>query len=111
MWALVLAAVAIVTGCSEQLTYERWQTLTPESSKAEVRAVLGQPNEWEKDDTWMYYNPDKDIAVTVEFTGGDTLTYSRWVDHERGSHEIGTAAIESTDLMQRDTSKTDIDKP
>ena len=108
MCALVVAGVALVAGCSEKLTYERWQTLTLQSPKAEVEAVLGDPNQYKKDAAWMYHNPDQQITVNVEFVGGNRVTYSRWVDPQHGVHEMGKAAIEGTNLIERDTRKTDI---
>ncbi len=108
--ALMVAGAAALAGCSEKLTYKRWQTLTLQSHKAEVETVLGSPNQWQKNETWMYHNPDKQITVNVEFVDGDNVTYSRWVDSEHGLHEIGTAAIENTELIDRKTSKTDIDR-
>lgn len=108
--ALAMAGAALLAGCSEKLTYERWQTLTLQSPKAEVETVLGSPNQWRKDESWMYHNPDKQITVNVEFVGGDNVTYSQWVDPGHGMHEIGTAAIENTELIERKTGKTDIDR-
>ena len=107
-WALVLAGVAIVTGCSEKLAYERWQTLTLESPKGEVKAVLGDPNQLEEDEHWIYHNPDKQITVNVEFVGVDKVTYSRWVDPKHGMHAIGKSQIEGGDLIESTTGKTDI---
>ena len=108
--ALMLAGVALVAGCSEKLTFKRWQTLTTQSPKGEVETVLGTPNQLEKADHWMYHNPDKQITVNVEFVGGDKVTYSRWIDADHGVHEMGKSAIEGTDLIQRETSKTDINR-
>ncbi len=105
---LMVAGVVLAAGCSEKLTYKRWQTLTLQSPKTEVEAVLGDPNDLEKDDHWRYHNPDKQITVNVEFVGGEKVTYSRWFDPEHGLHEIGKAAIEGTDLIERDTRKTHI---
>ena len=107
---LVLAGVVLLTGCATKLTYERWRTLTLQSPKTEVETVLGDPDALRKDDHWMYHNSDKQITVNVEFVGGDTITYSRWVDPDHGVHEIGTGAIEGTDLIDRGVQKTDIDQ-
>jgi len=103
---LLIAGVVLAAGCSNKLTFARWQTLTLESPKAEVEAVLGTPNQWKKDESWMYHDPDKQITVNVEFVGGDKLTYSRWVDPVHGVHEIGKPAIEGSELIERETRKT-----
>ena len=108
MLATLMAGATLATGCSEKLTFQRWQTLTLQSPKGEVEAVLGSPNQHRKHDHWMYHNSDKQITVNVEFVGDEKVTYSRWVDSKHGVHEIGTAAIEGTDLIERDTRKTDI---
>lgn len=108
--ATLLIAAPLLVGCAEKLTFQRWQTLTLQSPKAEVETVLGKPNQLCKDEHWMYHNPDKQITVNVEFVGGDTLTYSRWIDPDHGIHEIGKSAIEGTNLIQRETSKTDINR-
>jgi hypothetical protein len=104
----LLAGLALLGGCSQKLTYERWQTLTLQSDKSEVKAVLGTPNKWEKQDAWMYHDSDRQVTVNVEFVGGDTVTYTRWIDPDHGVHEIGTSEIEGGNLMRRETSKTDI---
>ena len=106
--AVLVAGIVFVTGCSEKLTYDRWKTLTLQSSKMEVEQVLGDPNEYRKDDRWMYHNPEKQISVNVEFVGGRKITHTRWVDPKHGVHEMGRPAIEGTNLIERDTSKTDI---
>ncbi|MHC4675067.1 MAG: hypothetical protein ACYTBZ_21490 [Planctomycetota bacterium] len=108
MCALMLAVIALVAGCAEKLKYERWQILTLQSPKAEVETVLGTPNQWKKDDAWMYHNPDKQITVNVEFVGVDKVTYSRWVDPKHGVHTIGKPQIEGGELIESATGKTDI---
>jgi hypothetical protein len=111
MGGLIIAAAAFTSGCAK-LTFERWQTLNTQSSKMEVETVLGEPNGYKKADRWMYHNPDEQITCTVEFAGGgDNLTYSQWVDPKHGRHETGKAEIEGSNLIQRETGKTDIDKP
>ncbi len=107
---LVLASIVLLTGCATKLTYGRWRTLTLQSPKAEVETVLGEPDTLRTDDHWMYHNPDKQITVNVEFVGSDNITYSRWVDPDHGVHEIGTGAIEDTDLIERGVRKTDINQ-
>lgn len=110
MFGLMAVALGISSGCAK-LTYERWQTLNTASSKMEVETVLGDPNQYKKADRWMYHNPDEQITCTVEFAGGgDNLTYSQWVDPKHGRREIGKAEIEGSNLIQRETGKTDIDK-
>jgi hypothetical protein len=111
LFVLAVTAAAFVLGCSK-LTYERWETLDLHSSKTEVEAVLGNPGKygWQKNDQWMYHDPDRQVTCTVEFVGGDKLTYTQWVDPDQGRHEKGTAAIEGTPLIQRETGKTNINK-
>jgi hypothetical protein len=110
VFALAAAAFAVSTGCSK-LTYERWSTLNTQSSKVEVKAVLGDKDiAYEKPDTMMYHNPDRQVSVNFEFAN-DKITWSRWVDPEHGMHEIGKAAIENTNLKERDTRKSDINVP
>lgn len=107
--ALLAAGIGFLCGCSK-LQYKNWQTLTLQSSKMEVATVLGEPNKWKKEEAWMYHDGDRQVTVNCEFVGGDNLTYSRWVDPQHGVHEIGRAAIEGTDLIDRDTRKTDINQ-
>jgi hypothetical protein len=111
LFVLVVAAAALVFGCSK-LTYERWETLNLQSSKLEVEAVLGSPDKygWQKNEQWMYHDPDRQVTCTMEFVGSDKLTYTQWVDPEHGRREKGTAAIEGTPLIQRETGKTNINK-
>jgi len=107
---MVLALVGFIwmSGCTK-LTYDRWKTLTPQSSKGEVEAVLGDEHvAFKKAEAWMYHDPDRQVSVNLEFVGGDKVTYSRWVDPQYGMHEFGTAAIEGTNLKERDTRKTTI---
>lgn len=104
---LVPAAVGLLAGCAK-LTFERWETLTLQSSKMEVETVLGTPNQYRKDNAWMYHDPDKQITCKVEFAGGDQMTYSQWVDPEHGRHEKGKPEIETGNLINRETRKTDI---
>lgn len=104
--AVLVAGIAFVVGCSEKLTYDRWRTLTLQSSKMEVEQVLGDPNEYRRDDRWMYHNSEKQITVNVEFEGGQKITHTRWVDPKHGVHEMGRAAIEGTNLIERETNKT-----
>ncbi len=106
---LVFVALGIVSGCAK-LTFERWQTLNTQSTKPEVEATLGTPNQYQKADRWMYHDPDRQVTCSVEFVGGDKLTYSQWVDPEHGKHEIGTAEIDKGNLIQRETGKTDINR-
>ena len=108
MCVLLVVGVVVVTGCAQKLTFDCWSTLTLQSSKMEVETVLGAPNEYKKADRWMYHKPDEQITVNVEFVGDDKVTYSRWVDSEHGVHEIGKAAIEGTELIERDTGSTRI---
>jgi hypothetical protein len=104
---LLIIGVVTVSGCAK-LTYKRWNTLTLQSDKPEVEAVLGPPNQYRKDDRWMYHNDERQVTVTVEYADGDRVTYSRWFDPEHGLHEIGKPAIEGTDLIERETKRTDI---
>lgn len=112
MCGLMGVAIGISSGCAK-LTYERWSTLNLQSSKMEVETVLGTPDKfgYQKADRWMYHNPDEQITCTVEFVGGDNITYSQWVDPKYGRHEIGKAEIEGSPLIERRTGKTNIDKP
>ncbi len=113
IFGLMTLAVGIGSGCAK-LTYERWQTLTTESSRMEVETVLGTPDRfgYQKPDRWMYHNPDEQITCTVEFAGGgDKLTYSQWVDPKHGRHEIGKPEIEGSSLIERQTKTTNIKKP
>ncbi len=103
-WA---AALAAISGCSK-LTFERWQTLTLQSSKSEVEAVLGTPNDVRTDTRWRWHDPDEQITCTAEFIGGDLLTYSQWVDPRHGRHTIGTPEIENGNLIRRETGTTKI---
>lgn len=108
---IVLAALSgsLAMGCSK-LTYENWKTLTLQSPKAEVEAVLGEPNQYRMEDRWMYHDPDRQVTVNFEFREGDKVTYSRWVDPDHGVHEIGTAEIVDSNLIERETGKTDFDR-
>lgn len=110
-FGLLVGVAALATGCEEKLTFDRWSTLTLQSSKAEVETVLGKPNAWAKETEWKYYEPDKQINVKVEFAGGDVLTYSSWADPEHGMHEIGRAEIEGPDLIHKETGKRDFETP
>ncbi len=109
MSGVLVVMVAFVAGCSEKLTYERWQTLTTQSPKTEVETVLGEPYQ-QSDNRWVYHNSDKQITCDVDFGPGDKVMYSRWVDPKHGTHEIGTNEIEKGNLIQREIHRTDIKK-
>ncbi len=109
VWIMLVVVVAgSMVGCTK-LTFDNWQTLTLQSPKVEVETVLGTPNQYKQADRWQYHDPDRQVTVNVEFIDGNKVTYSRWVDSEYGVHELGTPAIKNTNLIERETSKTDID--
>jgi hypothetical protein len=115
-WRLGLLAVAAAgfawnAGCTK-LTYEHWKTLTLQSTKPEVEAVLGNDHvAWRKADSWMYHDPDRQVSVSLEFANGDKVSYSRWSDPQHGMEELGKAAIEGPVLKERETRKSDINVP
>jgi hypothetical protein len=110
VFGLTVVALILLTGCTQKLTYERWQTLTHQSTKGEVETVLGTPNQLRQTDRWMYHDDDRQVTVNLEFTGRNQISYSRWIDPKKGVHEFGKARIEDSDMLERSTSKTDIDR-
>ena len=88
-WRLGLAAggLLVLTGCSQKLTYERWQTLHVGASPEAVELTLGEP--WKiADDTWVYSDDDRGISSTVTFSDSK-MAHTQWHDPQHVGAEIG----------------------
>lgn len=79
---VVLAALAC--GCSEKLTYERFQTIRNGDSPEIVESTLGQPAiRGAGDQTWVYQDYDRGINAVIYFHDAK-VTDKKWSDAERG---------------------------
>ncbi len=80
---LIVVVGTIAVGCAEKLTYPRWQTVHEGMTADAVEATLGKP--WQTtDQTWIYYDEDKNINVMVYFDKGKVIT-TIWRDPEHGA--------------------------
>ncbi|GMU21321.1 MAG: hypothetical protein AMXMBFR13_14140 [Phycisphaerae bacterium] len=83
-WALVVVAVAglAVCGCSQKLTYERFQTIHVGATPEAVEGTLGKP--WQRtDNAWIYLDMDREISATV-YLEENQVTGTHWQDPEHG---------------------------
>lgn len=81
-WLSMLAVV--LCGCSEKLTYERFQTISVGDSPQTVEAILGKP--WMKsinDQAWVYQNVDRGINAVIYFQDSQ-VTSKKWGDATHG---------------------------
>lgn len=89
-WMGLLIAVVLMTafGCSQKLTYERWQTISVgNSSSTAVEATLGEP--WKKaGETWVYNDPDRGVTAMIKLRD-DKVVGKEWADAKRGMETIG----------------------
>ena len=80
-WGLA-AAVLVLCGCAEKLTYQRFETIHEGASRAAVEATLGEP--WQTTgQEWIYYDADRGITAHVYFDDEDVIGKT-WADPERG---------------------------
>jgi len=78
----LLGSVALLCGCTKQLTYDHWETIQDGQSASEVEALLGKPTE-RLDMRWMYFDCDRCITADVYFS--DCLVIGKtWSDPEHG---------------------------
>ncbi len=69
-------------GCSQKLTYERWDAISEGDSPEVVQAVLGEPVE-KLDMRWMYMDPDRGVTADIYF-GDSKVIGKTWADPDRG---------------------------
>ena len=71
-------------GCTEKLTYERFQTVSDGDSPQVVESTLGKP--WMKsigDQTWVYQDHDRLINAVIYFQDKKVIG-KRWADAQHG---------------------------
>lgn len=83
-WKLALLSVPVLLllGCTQKLTYERWQTIHEGDSPEAVHAILGEPLE-KLDMRWMYMDADRGISADIYFESAK-VTGKTWSDPDRG---------------------------
>ena len=80
--SLVLGTVLFASGCTQTLTYERWDTLYDGATPEVVQGTLGDP--WqESDEKGIYHDTDRGITATIFFED-DEMIGKEWADPDRG---------------------------
>lgn len=78
----VLPALLWTAGCSQKLTYERWESVYEGQRADVVEQVLGEPVE-RLDMRWLYMDADRGITADIYFQDGEVIGKT-WSDPERG---------------------------
>ena len=103
--------LALFAGCTEKLTFERWQTIHDGQSPVAVEQVLGEP--WQKlPDQWTYQDHDRHITAHIYWNDdGEKVICKQWYDPANGWHgknpdELGQEEPSGTTIDQRTNSAT-----
>jgi hypothetical protein len=79
----IASAIALVmVGCSETLTYERWQTIYEGQPQDGVEATLGKPTE-RLESRWLYIDDDCHVTAEIYFQECRVIGKT-WSDPEHG---------------------------
>lgn len=94
-WMSIVPLAILFLGCSQKLTYERWELVREGQSPDAVQATLGDPVE-KLDMSWLYVDPDRGITADIYFQD-DKVVGKRWCDPDRGMQGKSPNVNESGD--------------
>ncbi|HOW69271.1 MAG TPA: hypothetical protein PKY77_01620 [Phycisphaerae bacterium] len=105
---LIPAVSLLLPGCSEKLTYQRWETIHDGMNPEAVEATLGEP--WHKTDkTWLYSDDDRGIYAHIYFDGGKVIS-KKWTSPEVGIKGRSPNVNQPGDAEEVKVQKLDIQK-
>jgi outer membrane protein assembly factor BamE (lipoprotein component of BamABCDE complex) len=77
---LALAALALLTGCEQKFTRERFEMIrVGTDSRADVRILIGEPTT-DLREQWIYNDLDEDHSAIIYFDGQGYVTGKEWTD-------------------------------
>lgn len=81
---LLGAGLALLLGCEQKLTYERFRMLhRGVSTRAEVENTLGNPNT-RMEEEWLYQKPAEGLTVRIQFDKNGRISGKQWFDSAKG---------------------------
>lgn len=79
---LIVPLAFLFLGCSQKLTYDRWELIRDGQSPDAVQATLGEPVE-KLDMSWLYMDADRGVTANIYFQENKVIGKT-WCDPDRG---------------------------